>query len=98
MIQSRTNKKGKQPSRRKHAGEKSNSTLREMVAQARASYGWRVRAAATEEDGGASEAMLLLIRQPAIKSERAGLGEQDIEWTSRSSSNFNRETGGEKKK
>jgi len=57
-----------------------------------------VRAAATEEDGLASEAMLLLIRQPAIKSERAGLGEQDIEWTSRSSSNFNRETGGEKKK
>jgi len=72
-------------------GKKSNSTLRERVAQARASYGWRVRAAATEEDGGASAAMLLLIRQPAIKSERAGLGKQDIERPSRS--NFNRETG-----
>jgi len=55
-----------------------------------------VRAAATEEDGLASEAMLLLIRQPAIKSERAGLGQQDIEWPTHS--NFNRETGEQGKK
>jgi len=40
--------------------------------------------------------MLLLIRQPAIKSERAGLGQQDIEWPTRS--NFNRETGEQGKK
>ena len=62
----------------------------EGAAQARAaSYGWRVRAA-TEEDGGAIEAMLALTASPDKEGQSNLQSHQSARRIKQTSSNFNR--------
>jgi hypothetical protein len=62
----------------------------EGAAQARAaSYGWRVRAA-TEEDGGAIEAMLALTAAPDEEEQNNLQSHQSARWIKQTSSNFNK--------